>query len=239
MPTTTNKQRTLTQLFTILKKHYEPAEPEIRPVLEQFIYAILREGAPRELVDRAFQNLQTQFFDWNEIRVSSVREIEEALVDLSDAEVKANRVVTFLQEVFETTYSFDLESIQKKGVKQAAKHLSRFQAATDFAVAWVTQHSLGGHAIPLDPPMIRVLNRLGLLEEGQNDLEVMRSSLEHLVPKSKGALFGELVNALAHDACGLDDPSCPVYELVAETSNDSEEEGAPAMSERSSRPKPR
>src|SRR5437588_12854788 len=114
MPTTTNKQRVLNQIFTTLKKRYEPVEPEPRPVLEQFLYAICREGAPREQADRAFRNLQERFFDWNEVRVSSVREVEEALDDIPDAEYRANRLVSFLQEVFETTYSFDLETLHKK-----------------------------------------------------------------------------------------------------------------------------
>ena len=47
MPTTTNKQRLLTQLFG-LKKRYEPAEREARPVLEEFIYSVCREGATRD-----------------------------------------------------------------------------------------------------------------------------------------------------------------------------------------------
>jgi len=44
MPTTTNKQRVLTHLFTGLKKRYDPPDPEQRPVLEQLLYAVLREG---------------------------------------------------------------------------------------------------------------------------------------------------------------------------------------------------
>src|ERR1700730_18315342 len=79
MPTTTNKQRVLTHLFTSLKKRYGGADPEPRPVLEQLLYAILREGTTRELADQAFGLLRERFYDWNEIRVSSVREIEEAL----------------------------------------------------------------------------------------------------------------------------------------------------------------
>src|SRR5713101_6704302 len=114
MPTTTNKQRVLTQIFTSLKKRYEPVEPEARPVLEQFLYAICREGASRRQADRAYRNLQERFFDWNEIRVSSGREVEEALADLSEPEARAQRLITFLQEVFETTYYFDLESLHKK-----------------------------------------------------------------------------------------------------------------------------
>src|SRR5262249_58269325 len=77
MPMTTNKQRLLTQIFTTLKKRYDPSEPEARSVLEQFLYAICREGASREQADRAFRNLKDHFFDWNEIRVSSAREVEE------------------------------------------------------------------------------------------------------------------------------------------------------------------
>src|SRR5262245_21140291 len=182
MPTTTNKQRVLTHLFTGLKRRYDPSEPEPRPVLEQLLYAILREGSTRELADQSYKRLQERFFDWNEIRVSSVREIEEVISDLPGAEMRAQRLISLLQEVFETTFSFDLETLHKKGLKQAAKQLSRYEAVkgNDYAVAWVMQRALGGHAIPLDDPTLRVLRRLGLIDDGQEDLEALRSSVEHL-----------------------------------------------------------
>src|SRR5437016_10574761 len=185
MPAATNKQRLLILLLNALKKRYEPSEPEARPVLEQLLYSVCREGTTRERADRAFVGLRQRFYDWNEIRVSSAREIEAAIVDLPNSEVRAQRLLSLLQEVFETTFSFDLESLHKKGLKQAAKQLARYQAANDFAVAWVVQHSLGGHAIPLDAPTLSVLRRLGLID-GDDDLETVRASLEHLVPKVKG-----------------------------------------------------
>jgi endonuclease III len=199
MPTTTNKQRLLSQLFSTYRKRYDPAEPEPRPVLEQFLYAVCREGATRDQADRAFHSLQERFFDWNEVRVSSPREVEEALGDIPDAEPRAGRLISFLQEVFETTFSFDLELLHKKGLKQAAKQLGRYQAANDYAVAWVVQQSLGGHALPLDVPSLRLLRRLGLVEEGDGDAEAQRASLEHLIPKARGPLFVEIVSAMAHD----------------------------------------
>src|SRR2546423_15326848 len=101
MPTTINKQRLLTQLFAAYKNHVAAAEPEPRPVLEQFVYGVLREGATREFADRAFRSLMERFFDWNEIRVSSAREIEEALSDLPNPGLRAERLISFLQEVFE------------------------------------------------------------------------------------------------------------------------------------------
>src|SRR5260370_2373814 len=141
MPTAVNKQRVLNQIFTTLKTRYDPAEPEARPVLEQFLYAICREAAPREQADRAFRSLQERFFDWNEVRVSSVRELEEVLDDIPAAEYRANRLISFLQEVFETTYSFDLESLHTKELKQAAKQLSRDQAASHYVSAWLILES--------------------------------------------------------------------------------------------------
>lgn len=238
MPTATNKQRLLSTLFTALRKRCEPVEPEARPVLEQFLYAICREGATRPQADQAFRNLQEHFFDWNELRVSSVREVEEALSNLTDAEARAHRLISFLQEVFETTFSFDLEALHKKGLKQAAKQLGRYQAANDYAVAWVLQHTLGGHAIPLDAPSLRLLRRLGLLDEAQDDPEALRASLEHLIPKSKGPLFVELVSALAHDPSWEQDPRCPLRSFLQDLPE--EEAGpVPAASERVSRTKPR
>src|SRR5262245_45294110 len=94
MPTTTNKQRVVNQILTTLKKRYDPAEHEPRPVLEQFLYAICREGTTRRQADRAFRNLQDTFFDWNEVRVSSPHEVEEVLSGLPDAENRANRLIS-------------------------------------------------------------------------------------------------------------------------------------------------
>lgn len=216
MPTTTNKQRLLNQLLATMGKSGEATTE--RPVLEHFLYAICREGVTGELADQGFRNLQHGFFDWNEIRVSSTRELAEALEMLPDAEGRAQRIIDFLQEVFETTFSFDLDGLDKKGLKQAAKQLSRFQAANDYAVAWVVQQSLGGHAIPLDPPTLRVLRRLGLLEGDQDDLESLRACIEHQIPKAKGALFGNLISDLAADHCCEDEPSCcscPLHQVCA------------------------
>lgn len=239
MPNTTNKQRILTGLFN-LKNRYGAEEPTSRPVLEQLLYAVCREGATREQADRAFRALGEHFFDWNEIRVSSLREVEEALADLPDAEHKAQRLISVLQEVFETTFSFDLEPLQKKGVKLSAKQLARYQAANDYAVAWVIQQSLGGHAIPLDAPSLRVLRRLGLLENEQDDPETLRASLEHIIPKSRGSLFGDLVSAVADDVCWEADPNCPSCPLKGEcpTGQEATQTAVAATSSRS-RPKPR
>jgi endonuclease-3 len=241
MPTLTNKQRVFNLLFSTEVKN-KPADEEPRPVLEQFLYALCREGVTREQADRAFRNLREMFFDWNEVRVSSVRELADALQALPNAEGRAQRLVDFLQEVFETTFSFDLESLHKKGVKVAAKQLARYQAANDYAVAWVIQQSLGGHAIPVDAPTLRTLRRLGVIEADEQDGEALRASLEHQVAKAKGAVFNDLMSELAEEFCFETDPACPACPLssacqFANTATNREPAGAGA--EYSGRTKPR
>ncbi len=238
MPTITNKQRLLTQLLAGARGA-RPVEPESRPVLEQFLYSVCREGVTRETADRAFRNLRERFFDWNEVRVSSTRELAEALEGLPDAEGRAQRIIDFLQEVFETTFSFDLETLHKKGMKQAAKALARYQAANDYAVAWVVQQSLGGHAIPLDAPTVRVLRRLTLIEIDQTDPEAIRSSLEHQIPKARGSLFGDLVSALADEVCHEDEPNCSSCHLNALCPSAQEFRTPAATADVTSRPKSR
>src|SRR4051812_44591434 len=106
MATTINKQRLLGQLLSSSRKGSDGETPA-RPVLEQFIYGLCREDSTPEQADRAYRYLQDQFFDWNEVRVSSSREVEEAFDDMTDAEARATRLIAFLQEVFETDFSFD------------------------------------------------------------------------------------------------------------------------------------
>ena len=235
MPTTGNhKQRVLNHLFSGLKKRYGAPEPEPRPILEQLIYAICREGTTRDKADQAFRALRERFFDWNEIRVSSAREIEEVLHELPHADSRAQRLISLLQEVFETTFSFDLESLHKKGLKQAAKQLGRYEATNDHSVAWVIQQSLGGHAIPLDDAALRVVRRLGLIDEDQADTEAIRTSLEHLVPKARGPLFYEMISFLAGDACWKE-PNCQACPMSQECPTGQEN----ARAERGGRTKPR
>lgn len=212
--TTINKQKLIQQVLSTLNKGSRWSDTPERPVLEQFIYAVCRESATRAAADQAFTRLRERFFDWNEVRVSSAREIADVLDEfLPNGEARAQRIIDFLQEVFETTFSFDLESLHKKPIKQAAKQLSRYQAANDYAVSWVVHKTLNGHMVPVDPAGLRVLRRLNVLEEAEEDFEAIQASLEQQVPKSRAAEFVDLLSDLAQKHCLAEDPTCPACPL--------------------------
>ncbi len=220
MAATLNKQQLLTQVHAILKKKL-PAAPEAsdpRTVLEEVLFAILRENTIPEQAQLGYQKLKECFYDFNEVRVSSIAEVAEIFAGLPDAGSKAKRIVEFLQEHFERTFSFVLEDLEKKGLKQAAKQLARYKdhGVNDFVVALVTQRALGGHAIPLDDATIRVLNRLGILEAEIEDLESARGTLEHFIPKAKGQEFTDLMIQHADATCTVEEPHCSTCPLKAD-----------------------
>jgi endonuclease-3 len=223
----TNKQSQLEQVFKLLKKRFDvPADTDKRTVIEHLLYAIVREGTTRELADKAFKNLRTIFFDWNEVRVSAPHEIEEALEGISGAGERSQRILGVLQYWFELKYNFDMEDLAKKGLKDAARQVARMLSevakngmkesgrvpgrvvdGNDYVVASVIQLGLGGHAIPLDTPSLRALRRLGLADTDET-LENVRTGIEHCIPKSKGPLFNELLSLVAAEFCCDERPKC-------------------------------
>jgi endonuclease-3 len=239
MATTINKKRLLTQVLS--RARATKNNDELQPVLEQFVYGLCREDATPAQAERAFRFLRERFFDWNEVRVSSIRELEEAFDGMTGPEGRAQRLVSFLQEVFETEFSFDLEGLHKRGMKQASRQLMRYQAANDFVGAWVVQRSLGGHAIPLDAPTLRCVRRLGLLDGAQESLEAARASLEHAVSKNDGPQFTDALSCIAEEYCWEETPQCSSCPLSGEchTAQEGGIEPQPQPTARTHRPKSR
>ena len=131
-----------------------------------------------------------------------------------------------------------MDKLQKEGLKQAAKKLSRYQAANDYIVSWVVQRSLGGHAIPVDAPTLRCTTRLGLIENEQDEADA-RATLEHLIPKAKGALFTEGISMIADEYCSEEQPQCSSCPLSADCSHAQEMGVDGVAAARSHRAKPR
>ena len=205
-----SKSQILDKIHPLLAKRYKlgPRETKLS-VLEAVLYGICHEGTTREQANQAINRFKDAFFDWNELRVSSVEEIQDALAGLPDPEGKAQRLRKFLRQLFFRTYTFELDHLGKKPLKESIKTLQGFEASnSDFVLATVVQQALGGHAIPVDEPIRRCLVRLGFADEATPP-EAIRSALERAVPKAKGQEFADLLEELANDTCVAGEPNCP------------------------------
>jgi len=194
-----NRAAVLTKLHKVLKKHYEPVEPPSgRTLLENLLFACCLENAPFDAAEAAFQAVSTAYFDWNEVRVSTVKELAEVMKALPNPEAGANNLRRALQAVFEANYSFDLEPMKKLNLGAAVQKLSSYDGVSPFAVNYVTQTSLGGHAVPLDTGAMGCLAVFALVNEGERPKEGC-AGMERAIPKNKGIEFGSLLHQLSAD----------------------------------------
>ncbi|MEM6330738.1 MAG: hypothetical protein AAF790_10860 [Planctomycetota bacterium] len=191
-----NRADKIKKLVASLKKHYKPAPPAAeQPLFECLLLACLLEDSPREAAQKAFETLQTQYFDWNEVRVSTRRELAEAMKGLTDPDRAADRLRTTLQSVFETFYQFSLEPMKKQNLGVSIKQLEKLPGVTPFAVAYVVQNALGGHSIPVNRGLLLALRTIEVITDAEAAAGTV-PGLERAVPKNKGVEVGSLLHQL-------------------------------------------
>ena len=196
---TTNRAGLYKKTFRVLKKHYKPVIPVAdRSLLEHLLYACCLENSQPETADEAYAKIQQNYFDWNEIRVTSVSELSETLNSLTDPVEAATRLKQVLQVVFETYYAFDIEHLKKQNLGKTVKELNKYQGTTDFSVDYITQNGLAGHSIATNRGTIKALVVLGIVSETEAKKRRL-PGMERAIAKPKGIEFGSLLHQLGTD----------------------------------------
>lgn len=185
------------KLVKLLKKEFGPApKRETLPVLETIIYAICLENSHPDEAMAGFQRLKSSFIDWNEIRVSTISELEPVFIGLPQPEWKAMRVRYFLFYIFDHQYSYDFDALKKKTLELAQKQLQKIKHLTPFVRNYLFQTTLGNHVIPMDRQMVRAAQWLGLLPDGCDE-DVAADALKGVIRKSDGPEFFWLLKSLS------------------------------------------
>jgi endonuclease III len=191
-----NRAALVNKALKVVKKHYKPAAPlKDRSLLEHLVFACCAENSTFEAADKVFQSLVSDYYDWNEVRVSTVRELADVCKGLNDPNEAATRIKRVLQSVFETHYSFDLEPLKKQNIGVAVKTIEKYNGSSPFVVAWVTQQALGGHSIPTNQGLLESLRIVGVITDAEAAKGVV-PGLERTVPKSKGFETGSQLHQL-------------------------------------------
>lgn len=188
------------KLLTVLKKSFPPP-PKIpeRPVLETILFAVCLENSSIAAGEESYARLFKSFHDLNEIRVSSMEELEAVFQSMSDPEWRALRTRNVLQYIFESHYSFDFESLKRKTLELATKQISKIKTLSPFVRAYVLSHALGAHLLPIDDRMQAALTWLDLLPANTTP-EQASEILRACVRKAEGAEFCHYIRALGTDS---------------------------------------
>ncbi len=212
---TKNRGDRIQLLHKVVKKYYKPVPtPEGRAVLEHLIYACCLEDARYESADEAFHRLQESYFDWNEVRVTTVTELAEVLHNLPDPSAAAVRVKKNLQSIFETRYSFEIEDMVKMNQGKAIQELEKLGGISKFVLGYTTQNSLGGHAIPVSESIMKILIATEIVSEAEA-AKGQAPGLERTIAKSKGLEFSSCLHQFAVD-CLLQPTSKQIKAMLKE-----------------------
>ncbi|MBI1903881.1 MAG: hypothetical protein HYS13_22490 [Planctomycetia bacterium] len=194
-----NRTALLNKTFKVLRKHYKPVPVDARrSVSEHLLYALCLENSSYASANRAYKALQAEFIDWNDVRVATVTELAEVLAGTADPPAAAGNLRRFLQSVFESRYSYDLENLRKENLGVAAKKLAETDGTTPFAVAYAMQNGLGAHSIPVDRGALGALLVVGAITPGEA-AEGGVPGAERAIAKNKGAEFASLLHQLSAD----------------------------------------
>jgi endonuclease-3 len=189
----------LKKLLPAIKKQYKVALPKHdRPVLETMLFAICLEDVSVEEAEGAFAKLGQEFPDLNEIRVSSISEIERAFAGLPRSEWRAFHVRSVLQYVFEKSFAFEFEGLRKKTLELAQKQLAKIKNLSSFVRGYTLHTVIGAHQIPVDESSARALVWLGLVPPNQ-DPEQMGETMKAVVRKAEVPQFCFSLRCLATD----------------------------------------
>lgn len=239
----------LKKLVGVLGRKYGRRVPREQPtVFDTLLFAACLEDSPAIAAEAALQHLIAQFHDLNEIRVSSISQIERALPGLTEPAWRALRIRDALHTVFETHYKFDLEHLKRKTHEQALKELATLRHSTPFMRMYVLQHCLGAHVLPLDGSSLALLIWLGLVEPdttAEAAAEELKSSIKkadagllcHLLREfAADRTFAHRLNLSAHDRKAGVDPHDAVERLSTLIASGGRRKAAPGKSGSKSAP---
>ncbi len=194
-----DKATILKKLTTEMKRRYGGSVPkQTRPAFETLLFGICLEDSSQDEAETAYAALLEPFFDLNEIRVSSISQIEQALGPVHSADWKALRIREALQYIFEKHYAFDMEYLKRKTQEQAIKELAQIPYQTPFVRAYVVQHVLGAHALPIDQSILRLLQWLGLASS-DSDPEAAGEEIKAGIKKAEGVQLCHLLKCTSVD----------------------------------------
>lgn len=187
------------KLTTLLQKDYGKTVPKLKlPVLETILFAVCLEDSPWKDAEASYEKLLKSYFDLNEIRVSSVTELERTLSDLKDADWKGLRIRSILRFVFESTYGFEFEKLARLTLESAQKRLKKVEHLSPFVSAFTLQQILGSHVVILDNLGLKTAVHLGMVPP-ESSIPDAAEFLKAGVKKADCFSFSYLLHCLATD----------------------------------------
>jgi endonuclease-3 len=168
---------------------------------------------------RSYEELRSHFVDWNEVRVSSVREIQSCLKPSESSLELAVFIKDFLEFVHRQEHRLSLEFLVDQNLTEIRRYLKQVNGIESSTIDMILRLRKAHPVLPLSPAMEAVLQRLGVTRSSQSR-DQRQKKLHDLVEPERGLSFHHFVLDHSHTTCppqeeGLDCPHCRIRSLCA------------------------
>lgn len=178
---------------TLSQKHAKVQKVGHEQVVDAIIHALVSEHLTEQETESALQRFAGTFVDWNDLRVSRVEEIVEALGgDTPAMRAVASAIIRVLNGVFNEYHKVSLEALRKVGKRPARQALEKIDGISRFAVDYCMLTSLHGHAIPLTEKMTEYLKDNELVGPNADEQQI-EGFLTKQIPAKSGYEFYALL----------------------------------------------
>lgn len=168
------------------------------------VFHMLHLQMPISSAERSFLRLKRSFVDWNEVRISSVREIQAAIGSSMAAEGVAQSIHAFLWKVHQDQHETSLEFLNELTIAQVRRYLRSVGCMSTATIDLILRLKKAQSIIPLDKSSERVLVRIGIVPSGFTTRQKQRF-LQRLVPEEEVVNFHRSVVDLARRLCPEDE----------------------------------
>jgi endonuclease III len=205
-----DKSRRLERVRQALKRRFgEQAKPTVTHPTEYAIRIILCEEATPEQAEKALDRLRKGFVDWNDLRVSRLREIRDVLgTDFPRASYKARVIPRLLDQVFKDHNSMVWDFLETMGKVEARAYFEKLEDVRPFVAATMARDCAEAHTFPVDNDISRTLGRVGVVQPGKETEAELQAFLERAVKSTRALEVHQLLKRLAQEFCGAEDRLC-------------------------------
>ena len=160
------------------------AESDQLDPITLLVRSVFEENATARQAAKAVAALTEEFVDFNELRVSPIKDIVECVGrDFPGARSKAVSVTTALNRIFDRVNALDLEYLAKKPKREIRKSLRQDLGLSPYAESCLTLFAFGGHAVPVDNLLLEALKLEGCIHPDSDEPD-LQGFLERIVHSS-------------------------------------------------------
>ena len=149
-----------------LMKEHGPVEKIQREPLDELVLTILSQNTTDVNRDRAWERLQEECADWEEVREGGRDRLEETIRVAGLASQKSGTILRTLDRAREDFGETTLRGLKEEDDAEALRYLRSIKGVGLKTAACVLAFSLRRNVIPVDTHVHRVAERTGLVPEG-------------------------------------------------------------------------